>query len=152
MGQFLRWKRDRGFTTDAQALSALLQLFFSGDLAGASTLPTALSQDRVQMQAQITHLQVANENLEAGQTELKQESLSHQPLVSGARMQSLEQEVAQLRQVIQRGQGLINDRLAVLAARIQRLEGPAAGTTPVNHDDLPDDEPDEILTDFLEPS
>ena len=153
MGQFLRWKIDRGFATDSQALIALLELFFSSPLA-LPPLPqphSPVSSDLTQIQAQLTHLQAAREWLETSQTQLKQEIVSHQPLVSEARVQSLEQEVTQLKEVIQLGQSIINERLETLQTRLTRLEG-TAPLPPLAEDDLlPDDEPDEILTDFLEP-
>lgn len=78
---------------------------------------------------------------------------AHQPLVKESRIQKLEQEVAQLKEVIQMGRGMITDRMDLLQAQILRLEGrsqSAPVADAVDFDDLPDDEPDEILTDFLE--
>jgi len=158
--QFLGWKTERGYATDSQALIALLELFFSSSLARPSTsLPTGsdphspIDPDLIQIQAQLTHLQAASEWLELGQVQLKQEIISQQPFVKEARIHKLEQEVAQLKEVIQMGRGLINDRMELLQARILQLEGrsQSAPGDAVNFDDLPDDEPDEILTDFLEP-
>lgn len=151
MDQFLKWKNDRGFSTESQALLALVELFLSQEINQSPSIGSQVHRpDPAPIQTQVTHLQIAGECLESGLTELKKEIISHQPLVSAARIQELERDIAELREVIQMGRQIINDRLLALHSRIERLEG-SPSLSPVNYDDLPDDEPDEILHDFLDP-